>query len=464
MTRTRRFSCTVEWRQLHDRISHASRMSGSLLNADIDRKHRSTLLDAEPGSLKHLITRTPMSNWMIHPYWLQRLKWVGLLPFVHLVEATHTQEIEGRHPGFQTTRMAYDGSLLTCLVDRWRPETHTFHFRWVEMAPTLHDVSYLLGLPLAGVPIGPVDAPKNWAQEMGQRFYGICEGAPEFTYENHGPKFDWLQNYQLQRFGYPDVLMTAPQITRSLEAYLLWLLGKVMFTENHVSTISARYIRYAREITEATCQNDITQWSWGSAVLAATYRGMCTGCTLTKEKSALLGCPLLLQLWSWERFPIGRPEVAKNQAVIVQGERPVVYESDMLFDHERIDMPTFGIHWTRRKCRFAGEQVTRCYPAFSEQFDTLKEESVIWEPYTTAEAFARYPGGLSIMCRRDEDYWLTKSKIIFDCQVEEMSQQRVMRQFGLRQMVDPPSPEAPLSSDVHMYSRKGTKRSANQWL
>ena len=87
---------------------------------------------------------------------------------------------------------------------------------------------------------------------------------------------------QIQKFGYPTVLITEPQITRSLEAYLMWLLGKVMFTENHVSTISVRYIRYAREIAEATCQNDITQWSWGSAVLAAKYRGMCMGCTLTK--------------------------------------------------------------------------------------------------------------------------------------------------------------------------------------
>ena len=112
---------------------------------------------------------------------------------MRLVEATHMQEIEGRHHGFQTTRMAYDGSLLTCLVDRWRRETHTFHFQWGEMAPTLQDVSYLLGLPLAGVPIGPVDAPENWAQEMAQRFYGIREGALEFTYENHGPKFDWCR-------------------------------------------------------------------------------------------------------------------------------------------------------------------------------------------------------------------------------------------------------------------------------
>ena len=63
---------------------------------------------------------------------------------------------------------------------------------------------------------------------------------------------------QIQKFRYPAIPMTQPQITRSLEAYLMWLLGKVMFTENHVSTISARYIRYAREIAEATCQNDIT--------------------------------------------------------------------------------------------------------------------------------------------------------------------------------------------------------------
>ena len=58
---------------------------------------------------------------------------------------------------------------------------------------------------------------------------------------------------QIQRFGFPATPMTAPQITRSLEAYIMWLLGKVMFTENHVSTISARYIHFARGITEATC-------------------------------------------------------------------------------------------------------------------------------------------------------------------------------------------------------------------
>lgn len=113
-----------------------------------------------------------------------RLKWDGLLPFARLVEATHS-----------STRLNIDHGLLTCLVDRWRPETHTFHFRWGEMAPTLQDVSYLLGLPLAGRPIGPLQAPDNWEQEMGQRFHAIYNNAPPFDSEHHGPKFDWLLGF-----------------------------------------------------------------------------------------------------------------------------------------------------------------------------------------------------------------------------------------------------------------------------
>lgn len=87
-----------------------------------------------------------------------------------------------------------------------------------------------------------------------------------------------------------------------------------MFTENHVSTITARYIPIALEIANATTAQMITQRSWGSAVLAATYRGMCRGCQLTGAKAGLLGCPLLLQLWSWERLPIGRPDVVVEDA------------------------------------------------------------------------------------------------------------------------------------------------------
>jgi hypothetical protein len=51
-----------------------------------------------------------------------RLQDAGLLTLVRLVDGGLVQ---------------LDSSLLTALVDRWRPETHTFHLPCGEMAPTL---------------------------------------------------------------------------------------------------------------------------------------------------------------------------------------------------------------------------------------------------------------------------------------------------------------------------------------
>jgi hypothetical protein len=45
------------------------------------------------------------------------------------------------------------------------------------------------------------------------------------------------------------------------------------------------------------------QISWGNAVLAATYMGLCSAVTRpTSREAILLGCPLLLQMWIHERF------------------------------------------------------------------------------------------------------------------------------------------------------------------
>ena len=122
----------------------------------------------------------------------------------------------------------------------------------------------------------------------------------------------------------------------------MWLFGKTMFTENHVTTVDARFIGIAREIADARCPGDIQQRSFGSAVLAATYRGLCKACVLKSRKSAIVGCPLLLQLWSYERFPIGRPYVNVDKPFGLEDMAGTYVPSIS-------DLRTMGSVWTWRE-------------------------------------------------------------------------------------------------------------------
>ncbi|XP_052488036.1 serine/threonine-protein phosphatase 7 long form homolog [Gossypium raimondii] len=48
--------------------------------------------------------------------------------------------------------------LLSALVERWHPETHTFHFPCGECTVTLEDVAVQLGLPIDGSPVTGVSS------------------------------------------------------------------------------------------------------------------------------------------------------------------------------------------------------------------------------------------------------------------------------------------------------------------
>jgi hypothetical protein len=67
--------------------------------------------------------------------YIERLE---LLPFITLV-----------------TRLtpAMNPCAITALVDRWRPEIHTYHLGCGEITVTLQDVSMILALPISGAPL-----------------------------------------------------------------------------------------------------------------------------------------------------------------------------------------------------------------------------------------------------------------------------------------------------------------------
>lgn len=107
----------------------------------------------------------------------------------------------------QSRRFYYDRSLITCLVDRWRLETHTFHFPWGAMAPTLQDVSFLLGLPLAGEAVSPLEPPPSWYADMVERFSVVAQGIQELVPDANGPMWRWLRQFQIGKLGYPGIVL-----------------------------------------------------------------------------------------------------------------------------------------------------------------------------------------------------------------------------------------------------------------
>jgi hypothetical protein len=71
----------------------------------------------------------------------------GLLPFTLMMEGANQED------GSTTPMSRIDEALLAGLVDRWRPEMHTYYLSFSEMTVTLKDVAMLTGLPIRGRPV-----------------------------------------------------------------------------------------------------------------------------------------------------------------------------------------------------------------------------------------------------------------------------------------------------------------------
>jgi hypothetical protein len=69
------------------------------------------------------------------------------VPFLRRTNLLAVTNIIGR------AMQVFNATSITMMVDRWRPETHSFHLPRGEMTVTLEDMAMILGLPIRGQPI-----------------------------------------------------------------------------------------------------------------------------------------------------------------------------------------------------------------------------------------------------------------------------------------------------------------------
>ncbi|KAH1212902.1 Serine/threonine-protein phosphatase 7 long form [Glycine max] len=179
-----------------------------------------------------------------------------------------------------------NSSLITTLIERWRPETHTFHLRCGEATITLQDVSVLLGLRTEGAPlIGQTNL--DWAK-LCEELLGVRPQEGEL--QGSVVKLSWLAHHFSEINIHGD---NVEQLQRFTHAWILRFIGGILFVDKSSSKVSLRYLQFLRDFEQCST------YAWGPAVLAYLYREMCSA-TDYKIKS-IRGMYILIQMWAWER-------------------------------------------------------------------------------------------------------------------------------------------------------------------
>jgi hypothetical protein len=148
---------------------------------------------------------------------------------------------------------------LTALIDRWRPETHSFHLPCGEMTVTLEDWGMITAMPIEGHALTGRVERANW-QERVTTLIGDCPGAK--SNRTSSVPLPWHSEHR----------RTCPQgadeatVELYARAYLWYILSEVVFPDSSGNSANWVYLFF------------LADWdaghSWGATSLAYLYRSV----------------------------------------------------------------------------------------------------------------------------------------------------------------------------------------------
>jgi hypothetical protein len=162
----------------------------------------------------------------------------------------------------QTSLKKVDPQLISAFVERWHPETSSFHMSFGGMTITLDDVACLLHLPVRGNFYSLILVTMEEVATLASELLGVTyEAALHETSQQMGGYFSqqWLcECYQRNCHHYRRYDCPA-------WAWMLMLVGCTIFIDKSYTRVDAKWLPIFRDLSQ--CH----RFSWTSAALECLY-------------------------------------------------------------------------------------------------------------------------------------------------------------------------------------------------
>ncbi|QHO19370.1 uncharacterized protein DS421_11g328300 [Arachis hypogaea] len=233
-------------------------------------------------------------------------------------------------------------ALVNALIERWHPDTHTFHLPIGECAVTLEDVALILGLPTDGLPVTGMTMSSFEALEAECLLeFGVAPRREDCR--SSCIKLTWLRNVK-ENIELTDEI----NIQRYVRCHIMLLLGTILLGDKSGAGVHWKFLPLLRDFV------NIGQYSWGSACLAHLYRALCRA---SRYNCKEIDGPLTLLLgWAWIRLP---------------------YLSPVPREPRSFPLANRWRNWERTDRRFRYLKLDH----FRKAFDELQEGQFVWVAY-----------------------------------------------------------------------------------
>ncbi|KAK1371068.1 hypothetical protein POM88_037160 [Heracleum sosnowskyi] len=213
----------------------------------------------------------------------------------------------------------------------------------------LEDMFYITGLPVDGSPIvcgefnqekiledmlGADDPKRKGAYVSKEWLRKRFEKVREEDIQDENTRTIWLQRYA--------------------RAYLLFLMGTILFPEKHKHTVFIGYLLFFTDLTPRVVQS----FAWGAAVLAKLRDGF-------KQQTIKNGAVWILEMFLLERIPLLRKEYLKISEDTTSTQFPSV------------------LHWSElMKNISANMHLTLDWESLLDQTEgDMQAAEISWRPY-----------------------------------------------------------------------------------